>query len=148
MRRPLKLVAAMALIVVTPVTAAGVMLASYLFLPLPANLPERSAHQTAQISRVYDAAGNDIGIFKQFETSIPIAPEDVPEILKQAVIAAEDRSFYSHGGVDLRGTLRALVNDLRNQEAAQGGSTITQQLVKMISSASRARNSGSAWRCR
>ena len=131
MRRPLKLVAAMALIVVTPVTAAGVMLASYLFLPLPANLPERSAHQTAQISRVYDAAGNDIGTFKQFETSIPIAPEDVPEILKQAVIAAEDRSFYSHGGVDLRGTLRALVNDLRNQEAAQGGSTITQQLVKI-----------------
>ncbi len=131
MRRTLKLVAAMGLIVLTPITAAGVMLVSYLFLPLPANLPERSAHQTAQISRVYDAAGNQIGTYKQFETSIPMEPEDVPDVLKRAVVASEDRSFYSHGGVDLRGTLRALVNDLRNQEAEQGGSTITQQLVKI-----------------
>ena len=107
MRRMLKLVAATLVVaVVTPVTAAGVMLAAYLFLPLPANLPERSGHQTAQISRVYDAAGNEIGTFKQFETSIPSAPEDIPEVLKQAVVAAEDRSFYSHGGVDIRGTLR------------------------------------------
>src|SRR3546814_2818037 len=44
--------------------------------------------------------------------------------------SAEDRSFYSHGGVDVRGTLRALWADIRNRELGQGGSTITQQLVK------------------
>jgi penicillin-binding protein 1A len=130
--RPLKLLAALVIVVViTPVCAAGVMLASYLFLPLPANLPNRVTHQAAQISRVYDADGNEIGTYKQFETSIPMAPEDVPDILKKAVVAAEDRGFYSHGGVDIRGTIRALVNDIRNKGAVQGGSTITQQLVKI-----------------
>ncbi len=116
--------------VVTPVTSAGVMLAAYLFLPLPANLPERTPPSPSQISRVYDVAGNEIGTFKQFETSIPVRQEDIPEVLKDAVIAAEDRSFYSHGGVDVRGTLRALLADVRGREVSQGGSTITQQLVK------------------
>ena len=51
-------------------------------------------------------------------------------MLKDAVVAAEDRNFYSHGGVDVRGTIRALVADLRNRGVSQGGSTITQQLVK------------------
>jgi penicillin-binding protein 1A len=132
MPRGLKLVLATFLVaVVTPVSAAGVMLASYLLLPLPANLPERNGREAAQISRVYDAAGNEIGVFKQFETSIPSEPEDIPEIVKQAVVAAEDRSFYEHGGIDVRGTLRALWTDIRGRELAQGGSTITQQLVKI-----------------
>src|SRR5687768_10236593 len=129
-RRILKLGLAVTIVVLTPVTSAGVMLAAFLFLPLPAELPERVPPSPSQISRVYDAAGNEIGTFKQFETSIPVEPEDIPEHLNQAVIAAEDRNFYSHGGVDVRGTMRALLSDLRNREAAQGGSTITQQLVK------------------
>ena len=130
MRRSLKTALAVVIVVLTPVTSAGVMLGAFLFLPLPAELPERVPPSPSQISRIYDAAGNEIGTFKQFETSIPVAPEDIPEHLKQAVIAAEDRRFYSHGGVDVRGTLRALLADIRNREAAQGGSTITQQLVK------------------
>ncbi|MFZ6003641.1 MAG: transglycosylase domain-containing protein [Actinomycetota bacterium] len=131
MRRALKLTAALALVAVgTPVASAGVVLAANLFLPLPANLPERTPLAPSQISRIYDLAGNEIGTFKQFETSIPVKPEDIPDVLKQAVIAAEDRRFYSHGGVDLRGTLRALIADLRNRGVEQGGSTITQQLVK------------------
>src|SRR3546814_2228067 len=116
--------------VITPVASAGVMRAAYLFLPLPADLPERALPPPSQMSRVYDAAGNEIGVFRSFETSIPVAPEDFPEVLEQAVVAAEDRSFYSHGGVDVRGTLRALWADIRNRELGQGGSTITQQLVK------------------
>ncbi len=132
MPRGLKLaIATLMVAVVTPVTAAGVMFAAYLFLPLPANLPERNGREAAQISRVYDAAGTQIGTFKQFETSIPSTPEDIPDVLKAAVVAAEDRNFYSHGGVDIRGTLRALWADIRNRELAQGGSTITQQLVKI-----------------
>jgi len=130
-RRLLKTLVAVVIVAgVTPVASAGVMLAAYLFLPLPADLPERVPPSPSQISRVYDVAGNEIATFKQFETSIPVEPGDIPEVLKQAVIAAEDRSFYSHGGVDVRGTLRALWADLRNRELGQGGSTITQQLVK------------------
>jgi penicillin-binding protein 1A len=116
--------------VITPVVSAGVVLAANLFLPLPANLPERTPPAPSQISRVYDADGNEIGIFKQFETSIPVEPADIPLVLNQAVVAAEDRRFYSHGGVDVRSTLRALIADIRGREVTQGGSTITQQLVK------------------
>ena len=104
MQRFLKTALAVVIVLLTPITSAGVMLGAFLFLPLPADLPERVPPSPSQISRVYDAAGNEIGTFKQFETSIPVEPEDIPEHLKQAVIAAEDRSFYSHGGVDVRGT--------------------------------------------
>lgn len=131
MRTMLRAVAAVVLVVlVTPITSAGIVLAANLFLPLPANLPERTPPAPSQISRVYDAAGNEIGTFKQFETSIPVLPADIPEVLKQAVVAAEDRRFYSHSGVDIRATVRALVADIRGGEVRQGGSTITQQLVK------------------
>ncbi len=131
MARLLKtLVAMLVVAVLTPIASAGVMLAAFLFLPLPAQLPPREPPNESQISRVYDADGNPIAVFKQFETSIPVEPEDIPAILKAAVIAAEDRAFYDHGGVDLRGTVRALWADLRSGEAVQGGSTITQQLVK------------------
>ncbi|MCB0878069.1 MAG: transglycosylase domain-containing protein, partial [Thermoleophilia bacterium] len=55
---------------------------------------------------------------------------DVPELVSDAVIAAEDRRFYEHSGIDVRGIARAARADLRSRTAAQGGSTITQQLVK------------------
>ena len=131
MRRILKSgLAVLIVAVITPLASAGVVLSAFLFLPLPAELPERTPPAPSQISRVYDAAGNEIGTFKQFETSIPVLQEDIPEHLKRAVIAAEDRGFYSHGGVDLRATVRALLADVRDRGASQGGSTITQQLVK------------------
>jgi penicillin-binding protein 1A len=128
------ILAVLVVTVVTPVSAAGVMLASYILLPLPANLPTLNHHTAAQTSQVYDAGGNLIGTYKQFETSIPSTPADIPKILKDAVVAAEDRHFYSHGGVDIRGTVRALVSDLRGSGPTQGGSTITQQLVKLTTS--------------
>lgn len=127
----MKLVAASIVVaLVTPIASVGVVLAAYLFLPLPAHLPDRAPLNASQISRVYDASGSEIATFKQFETSIPATPEDIPLVLRQAVVAAEDRNFYSHGGVDVRGTLRALLADLRRRGVSQGGSTITQQLVK------------------
>jgi penicillin-binding protein 1A len=48
----------------------------------------------------------------------------------QAIVAAEDKRFYEHRGLDLRGIIRALVADIRNQKIVEGGSTITQQFVK------------------
>lgn len=58
--------------------------------------------------------------------------KSLPRYLPQAVIATEDRRFYSHFGVDLRGLLRAVVANLRAGEIVQGGSTITQQLAKNL----------------
>ena len=60
----------------------------------------------------------------------PVRLADVPPILIQAVLAAEDQRFFDHGGVDLRGLLRAAWANLRGGRVVQGGSTITQQLVK------------------
>jgi penicillin-binding protein 1A len=116
--------------VVLPVMSAGTVLAAFLFLPLPATLPEPRKGVAGQISRIYDVNGQLIGRFQQFDTVKPVAWEDIPEVLKQAVVAVEDRRFYSHSGVDLHGTARALWRDIREQEFVEGGSTITQQYVK------------------
>jgi penicillin-binding protein 1B len=56
----------------------------------------------------------------------------MPEVLTRAVLAAEDHRFYEHGGVDGRAVLRALWVNVRRGEVAQGGSTLTQQLVKNL----------------
>ena len=58
--------------------------------------------------------------------------QKLPLFLRQAVVLMEDRRFFAHRGVDFKGLLRAVYNNLRRQERAQGGSTITQQLVKNL----------------
>ncbi len=58
--------------------------------------------------------------------------QDLPPYLPAAFIAIEDRRFYSHGGIDPIGILRALVNDVLDRGAVQGGSTLTQQLAKNL----------------
>jgi 1A family penicillin-binding protein len=60
--------------------------------------------------------------------NIPL--EEMPDTLKQATLATEDPDFYNHAGFSWRGTARALYQDLRHNGKVQGGSTITQQLVK------------------
>ena len=96
----------------------------------PSEIPEPSALEAGRISRVLDVNGQEIGQFEEFEQNIPVKKADIPLRVKQAVIASEDESFYSHGGVSFRGVMRALKADLTAQEFAQGGSTITQQYVR------------------
>ncbi|MEX0740389.1 MAG: penicillin-binding protein 1B [Pseudohongiella sp.] len=66
------------------------------------------------------------------EDRLPVSLDQVPESLVQAIIAVEDQRFYQHWGVDPKGILRALWVNLRRGEVAQGGSTLTQQLVKNL----------------
>lgn len=66
------------------------------------------------------------------EDRLPVALENVPTALVQAIIAVEDQRFYQHWGVDPKGILRALWVNVRRGEVAQGGSTLTQQLVKNL----------------
>ena len=66
------------------------------------------------------------------EDRLPVHLEELPPLLVEGLIAVEDRNFYQHYGVSLRGISRALVNNLRPGSATQGGSTITQQLVKNL----------------
>ena len=62
----------------------------------------------------------------------PLRLNEMPAFLPEAVIATEDRRFYSHFGIDLWGTVRAAFADLRAGHVVQGGSTITQQLAKNV----------------
>lgn len=78
---------------------------------------------------VVDQQGRAVGrILPQRRYWVPI--DRVPAFLQQALLAVEDARFYEHGGIDLRGIARAAVKDLLKGKLAEGGSTITQQLIK------------------
>jgi penicillin-binding protein 1B len=64
------------------------------------------------------------------EDRVVLPYREVPPFLVDALVAVEDRHFFSHGGLDIRGILRALITNLRQGRISQGGSTLTQQLVK------------------
>ena len=61
-----------------------------------------------------------------------LRPDDVPDLLARAVVAVEDERFYVHHGLDTIGTVRAVWDDVTGLCACEGGSTITQQLVKNV----------------
>ena len=78
-----------------------------------------------------DRYGNEIGTRGiRHNNSIPLS--QLPDHLIKAVIATEDRRFYDHFGVDIGGTLRALITNARAGGVVQGGSTLTQQLAKNL----------------
>ncbi|WP_448614503.1 transglycosylase domain-containing protein [Modestobacter sp. URMC 112] len=60
----------------------------------------------------------------------PVAPEQISPVMKQAIVDIEDSRFYEHNGLDVQGTMRALATNLAAGEVQEGGSTLTQQLVK------------------
>ena len=84
----------------------------------------------AVTSDVVDANGRVITSLHAEEDRRPLALAQIPGVLVDAVIAIEDRRFYEHDGVDVRGIARAAARDVRAGSAKEGGSTITQQLVK------------------
>lgn len=81
-------------------------------------------------SQIYDSAGNEIANIHATENRMLVKIEQVPLNLQNAFVAIEDNRFYEHNGVDPRGLLRAVYANIRDQEIAEGGSTITQQLAK------------------
>ena len=66
------------------------------------------------------------------ENRVLIVEADIAPIMKQAIVAVEDKRFYEHRGVDARAIARAFWADVRNQTVVQGGSTVTQQFVKNV----------------
>jgi membrane peptidoglycan carboxypeptidase len=104
-----------------------------LTLPTAANLPQRS--------EIYDRLGHlityvygvDLGTGRKY-TGIDRQPVPYSQIslpMRQSIVAIEDTRYWVHGAIDVKGTLRALVNDLRHQPV-QGGSSIAQQYVKGV----------------
>jgi len=80
-------------------------------------------------STVYDSAGNPIGVLG-LENRQNVSLDEVPQVIIDAVVATEDKTFWENDGVDLPAVARAALKNLTSGEIQQGGSTISQQLVK------------------
>ena len=97
-------------------------------LPTPDKIIDRSI---AQSTKIYDRSGEHL-LYEAFDTQrrtiIPL--EQIPEYVRQSTILVEDKNFYTHKGFDIKGIIRAVVKDVLTLSKAQGGSTLTQQLVK------------------
>ena len=93
----------------------------------PVPLPEWEG--IAKRTYVYDRAGNEIAAY-ELENSQPVLFAQIPQPVIQAVLAVEDREFYNHHGVNIRGLFRATLSNFEGG-ARQGASTITQQVVKV-----------------
>jgi penicillin-binding protein 1A len=94
---------------------------------LPAAL---ELNELAQRSVVYDRNGGVLAVLHVDENRSPVTLDQVPQHVIQAVLDVEDDSFYEHNGVNLRSILRAALTNVESGSVRQGGSTITQQLVK------------------
>ena len=85
----------------------------------------------AQPSYLYDQKGNRISQLSSSRIE-PVSAQEIPLVMKNAIIAVEDRRYYDHKGVDLRSISRALYRDVITGDFSEGGSTITQQLAKNL----------------
>ena len=85
----------------------------------------------SEVTRIYSV---DKVLLSEFfiEKRDLISLQQMPRYLKEAILATEDRSFYDHGGVDLKGIARAIIHDILAGGFVEGASTITQQLTKTL----------------
>ena len=81
---------------------------------------------------LYAADGSKLGLVASPEARAPVSIKRIPRSLQLATVAIEDQRFYQHGGIDEEGIVRAALKDLEAGEAVEGGSTITQQLVRNL----------------
>jgi penicillin-binding protein 1A len=97
-------------------------------LPRPEKFTEK---QFVQSTKIYDRTGQVLlyEIYGEEKRTL-VGLDQIPEHLKQAVIATEDANFYNHFGIDLQGILRSVLINLQLQEPVYGGSTIPQQLIR------------------
>jgi penicillin-binding protein 1A len=80
---------------------------------------------------VYDSKGQRVlAVLRGSQSRILVSSSEIAPLMKQAIVAIEDKRFYEHRGVDVHGIMRAVWQDVRNKRVVEGGSTITQQFVK------------------
>lgn len=94
--------------------------------------PLPRAEPPIENSFIYAADGSVIAEINLAESRIPVPLDTIPKVMRDAVIATEDASFYEHNGVNISAIGRAALRNLRAGGITQGGSTITQQYVKNV----------------
>jgi penicillin-binding protein 1A len=95
--------------------------------------------QLGATSRVYAADGTRLGFIDASTLRTPITANEIPDVVREATVAIEDRRFYEHKGVDFEGIVRAAMKNLKSKKDIQGGSTLTMQLVRNLYTGERAR---------
>jgi len=104
------------------------------FIALTHDLPQIHSLETfipSSITRIYSS--DKVLLAELYlEKRDPVPLKAIPLYLKKALIATEDRKFYQHSGVDLKGVLRAIISNIRAGGYVEGASTITQQLAKTL----------------
>ena len=111
-----------------------VVVSAYLYLghDLP-KLDTLDDYRPNIVSYVYDDSGKVVGEFKyENQRRILLSYGQIPEVLINAIVAAEDAAFWKHEGLDYMGMIRALLVNVKNQKWTQGGSTITQQVTRSL----------------
>ena len=83
-------------------------------------------------SQIYDRDGNLLETISSTENRTPVASNQISPWLKAATVDIEDKRFYDHGGIDLQGIVRAMIDNLQAGSIQQGGSTLEQQLVRNL----------------
>ncbi|HEY8115506.1 MAG TPA: transglycosylase domain-containing protein [Actinomycetota bacterium] len=92
----------------------------------------KSADALPETSFIYSADGALITTLHAGENRVVVRSRKIPDVMRDAVIASEDQRFYDHSGLDVRALLRAAYVDATTGRVVEGGSTITQQLVKKL----------------
>jgi penicillin-binding protein 1A len=116
-------------VVVAALSAIGYVIAIADSAP---NISELKPIDKGATSVVYAADGSRLGYVQSDTIRTPIPWSDMPVAIRQGTVAIEDRRFYHHGGVDIAGIARAAFKDVTTGKPLQGGSTITQQLVRNL----------------
>ena len=98
---------------------------------LPQLDPARSSHRLEQNGYIYDSSGKRVlAVLRGSEARVLIDSNDIAPVMKQAIVAIEDRRFSSTAASTSTGSCARVWQDVRNNKVVQGGSTITQQFVK------------------
>jgi membrane peptidoglycan carboxypeptidase len=104
-------------------------------LPQRSEILDRYGHLLAYVYGVdlayYTSSSHATNVSVSGYDRSPVSFGQISQVMRQAVVAIEDSRYWQHGAIDVKGTLRALVNDLKHQPV-QGGSTIAQQYVKNL----------------
>ncbi len=113
---------------------AAVTLSIFIFFYYSRRLPDPNAWQDRQViqsTKIYDREGKNLLYEIHGEEKRTVIPfSEIPQIVKNATLVAEDVEFYNHSGINIRGILRAILADIKGGTLAEGGSSITQQLIK------------------
>ncbi len=121
-------------VLVTAGLAAGIAGAGYVY-SIASDAPSISDLKPlakGESSVVYSADGTKLGTIESDIQRTPVPSTKIPDSMRDATVAVEDRRFYEHGGIDVEGIVRAAVKNVEEGHTVEGGSTLTMQLVRNL----------------